>query len=365
MKSQTGLKVRTVQFKPNSRNLFFHILTQCNLRCKHCYINQDAQGKEILDSETIFNWLKIFANRAVSFEEIPLEGNFRFKGKFRLPHEHVAEQTNVIFLGGEPTLNPALPEAIRYARDLGFRSITVDTNGYLFHDFLNKVTPGLVDNICFSLDGSTPQTNDPIRGHGAFERCTQGIREAISGGFNVSVIFTVSMLNIHDLARMPHLLQELGVENFFIQVVGIRGRPAKEGDYGLQVGRTLWEEVVPKVAKEAASLGITVTYPKVYLGKNEDFSCAGVDGENYFVFPNGRVYICPLCEDLAVHSFEIKDNVLKLRPPITELDLIALNIPEGCVMNKILHPENIPYGESGEVLAKVACCMLKEEVRPG
>ena len=34
-----------------------------------------------------------------------------------------------------------------------------------------------------------------------------------------------------------------------------------------------------------AELGIKVTYPKVFLGPDEKFECAGVVAENYFIFP--------------------------------------------------------------------------------
>jgi hypothetical protein len=165
---------------------------------------------------------------------------------------------------------------------------------------------------------------------------------------------------------MPHLLRDLGVSRFFIQVIGIRGNPAKQADgASLQLAREVWEEIVPFTATLAAELGMVCHYPKVFLRPEEEFQCAGVVAENYFVFPNGRVYTCPLCEDYPLHSFEIRNDRLEPRPPVTESDLYHLDIPEGCVMNKILHPGNIPYGPDGRPLVKVACCMLKNEVRPG
>ncbi|PQP33402.1 radical SAM protein, partial [Desulfobacteraceae bacterium SEEP-SAG9] len=69
---------------------------------------------------------------------------------------------NVIFLGGEPTLHPELPSAIQKARRIGFNSITIDTNGYLFNDILSKVGPDDVDYFNFSLDGATKNLNDAI-----------------------------------------------------------------------------------------------------------------------------------------------------------------------------------------------------------
>jgi MoaA/NifB/PqqE/SkfB family radical SAM enzyme len=343
---------RTVQFQANTRNLFFHILTQCNLCCRHCYINPEQHGSQILDERILAEWLSIFADNhpITKFlnHQIPKSPN----------------NTNVIFLGGEPTLSPALPQAIREARRLGYASITVDTNGYLFNDILDRVSPEELDYFSFSLDGSHPEVNDFIRGKGVFDTCTSGIRRALERGFGVSVIFTASRMNIQDLVNMPPLLSGLGVKRFFIQVIGIRGKPAKKGEISLQLSREEWEAIVPDVANKAAEKGLHVTYPKVFLKPDEPFACAGIVADNYFVFPNGRVYTCPLCEDYPIHSMEIVDGVLKERPPIRECDLYQLQIAEGCVLNRILHPGNISYDSDGRPIRRIACCMLKEEVLP-
>jgi Fe-coproporphyrin III synthase len=34
----------TVAFTKDATNVFFHILTGCNLRCAHCYINREQHG---------------------------------------------------------------------------------------------------------------------------------------------------------------------------------------------------------------------------------------------------------------------------------------------------------------------------------
>ncbi|MBW2646374.1 MAG: radical SAM protein [Deltaproteobacteria bacterium] len=326
---------QTVAFKKNERNIFFHILTRCNLKCRHCYINPRQHGKETLPADTVMRWLRTL-----------------FDAK---------KETNVIFLGGEPTLHPELDLCIKEARKIGYRSITVDTNGYLFNDILNKVTPEEVDYLSFSLDGATKTVNDKIRGKGCYKKCTEGIKKAVSKGFRTSLIFTVSRLNIHELGQMPPLLNSLGIDRFFIQVIGLRGTPAKKRS-DLQLTKEEWSDLVPKVAQEAASLGIRVTYPKVFLEKNEPFECAGVVADNFFIFPNGRVYQCPLCEDFAIHSHRFKKDTLTPLYGIRERELFQLSIPEGCVMNKILQPGNLRYDESGTPEYKIACCLLKETV---
>lgn len=337
--SHRKIMKKTVSFSKNATNVFFHILTKCNLRCRHCYINPAQQGENTLDISTIKAWLGAFAGKSA--------------------------ETNVIFLGGEPTLHPDLPAAVSAAKELGCSSITIDTNGYLFHDVISKVRPDDVDYFSFSLDGPSRGVNDNIRGEGCYDRCVAGIEEAVKRGFGTSLIYTVSSANIHELCKMAPLLADLGIERFFIQVIGIRGEWASAGNESLQVSKSEWTGIVPEAAREIAEKGIVVSYPKVYLNTDEKFECAGLCAENYFIFPNGRVYRCPLCEDYPLHGMIFRGDRLENTPKINETDLFALNVPEGCVMNKLVQPSNLVYKADGTPDYRIACCMLKEEIRSG
>ena len=331
----------TVEFKRQTANVFFHVLTRCNLRCRHCYINPAQHGRKRLPVERIERWLEVFAGRSTG--------------------------ANLVLLGGEPTLHPDLPRVVRRARELGFASITIDTNGYLFHNILDRVTPAEVDVFSFSLDGATAETNDRIRGRGSYEACLSGIRRARARGFQTSLIYTVSRANLQELSAMGPLLEELGVARFFIQALGLRGKAAGSGcktDAAevLRVSSSEWREKVPAAAEAIAGRGVRVIYPKVFLRPEESFECAGLVADNYFVFPNGRVYRCPLCEDYPLHSLIFKDDCLADAPRMNECDLFRLDIVEGCVMNKLIHPDNLRYTPAGLPEYKIACCLLKEEI---
>jgi MoaA/NifB/PqqE/SkfB family radical SAM enzyme len=329
---------KTVAFARDRANIFFHILTQCNLKCSHCYINPEQHGSRHLSSEQIHCWLKVLIRRS--------------------------PEANLILLGGEPTLHPDLAEAVKAARALGYASITIDTNGYLFNNILERVTTSDVDFFSFSLDGPSADVNDAIRGAGCFENCTTGLRKAKAKGFGVSLIYTVSSRNLTHLEQMVPLLVHWGVDHFFIQVIGLRGHCATPGieQKPLQLTREQWLTVVPAVAETVASLGIQVTYPKVYLALEEDFECAGRVADNYFIFPNGRVYRCPLCEDFPLHSLRFSGDQLVETPPINERDLFELDIAEGCVMNKLIQPANLVYDNQGRSLYRIACCLLKQQI---
>ncbi len=331
---------KTVTFARNQANVFFHILTQCNLKCSHCYINPKQHGSRHLSLPQIHKWLQLFIRRS--------------------PH------SNLVFLGGEPTLHPDLAEAVKAARKMGYASITIDTNGYLFNDILERVTPRDVDFFSFSLDGPTSTINDAIRGADCFQNCTSGLQRAKDKGFGISLIYTVSSRNLSHLEQMVPLLADWGVDHFFIQVIGLRGHSAGSGSdkSPLQLTRRQWLDVVPAVAAAVAAKGIRVTYPKVYLDLDETFECAGRVADNFFVFPNGRVYRCPLCEDYPLHAFQISDDELRETGSINECDLFELQIPEGCVMNRLVQPANIEYDSQGRPAYRIACCLLKQQILP-
>ena len=334
---------RTVAFSRQAANVFLHVLTRCNLRCRHCYINPEQHGRKRLSIERMKRWLALFAERSPG--------------------------ANLVLLGGEPTLHPDLSRAVRSARRLGFASITIDTNGYLFNDILEKVTPAEVDVFSFSLDGATAETNDRIRGQGSYDACLNGIRRARAKGFRASLIYTVGSANLGELPGMGPLLEELGVERFFIQVLGLRGKAAWTGcdpdaQEVLRVSPSEWLEQVPAAAEAIAKRGIRVIYPKVFLTPMEKFECAGLVADNYFVFPNGRVYRCPLCEDYPVHSLMFKEDRLVDAPHLNENDFFRLTIAEGCVMNALIQPGNLRYHADGSPQYKIACCLLKEEILP-
>lgn len=331
---------RTVGFRPGERNVFFHLLTACNLSCCHCYINTKQHGAQNLPLEIVYKWLTIFSRSE--------------------------KRSNLILLGGEPTLRPDLPKIIRFASEMNY-IVTVDSNGFLFHDFLEKTTPAELDFLSFSLDGPDAAVNDPIRGNGVYTTCTTNLKKAVQKGFATSVIYTVSSLNIDHLDRMPDLLAGLGVKRFFIQVIGLRGKSAanvRSDTVELQVEPQQWLNVVPAVAARAAELGIHVTYPKVFLDNDEKFECAGLVAENYFIFPNGRVYRCPLCEDYPVNSLFMNDDQLSVSPGLNEDRFFQLSIAEGCVMNKLLQAGNVDYREDGSPLYRISCCLLKNEMAP-
>lgn len=70
------------------------------------------------------------------------------------------------FTGGEPTIRKDLTELISYAKEVGYESISLITNGIVMArpDYTRRLVNSGVDDFLFSLHGTDPQSHDDITG---------------------------------------------------------------------------------------------------------------------------------------------------------------------------------------------------------
>lgn len=101
----------------------------------------------------------------------------------------------LIFTGGEPTINKALPACIRAARDLGFSAVGIRTNGLMlvYPDFVNRlIMSGLsfihISNLSHEQAGFDAAAGLP----GAHDLVCRGIGNALGAGLDVSVAIRVT-----------------------------------------------------------------------------------------------------------------------------------------------------------------------------
>ena len=158
------------------------------------------------------------------------------------------------------------------------------------------------------------------------------------------------------------------IQDHFSQVVGVTIRTVNRAGNLITKSSNLsriCEEILTNSPMGVTRCGRCLPPSLDDLSLEEKFECAGNVADNYFVFPNGRVYRCPLCEDFPIHSLCFQDNHIQPTAKLNEMDFFQLDIPEGCVMNRLIQPHNISYDEQGVPEYKIACCLLKEEIRGG
>ena len=94
-----------------------------------------------------------------------------------------------------------------------FRSIVL-TNATLFRGTVLKHLEALDRTrlkFQISLDGATPEVNDPIRGEKTFENITRGIQTVAGMGIDISLTAVLTGTNLADLPKLPALAKSLGV----------------------------------------------------------------------------------------------------------------------------------------------------------
>lgn len=183
----------------------WHLTQRCNFRCQHCYQAGDG-GVELAWGD-----LKLVA------DEIALAlSKWKCLG-------HIA------LTGGEPLLRAETLDLLDYlaeAPEVG--TIDLLTNGTLVDD---RVVGRLVATPKFrrvqvSLDGSSPQTHDAIRGPGAFAKALSAIRKLVQAGVTTRVMFTLHRDNVADVPGLVELALREGLEGVVVDRLVPVGRGA-------------------------------------------------------------------------------------------------------------------------------------------
>jgi sulfatase maturation enzyme AslB (radical SAM superfamily) len=136
--------------------------TLCNLTCHHCFISCSPKNHA-------FGFLSLAEVQRRLLESVPLGVKEYY------------------FTGGEPFLNPELVPIL--IETLQYGPATVLTNGTVLKDewlvALREAEAASLYSLEFrvSIDGFTPETNDPIRGAGTFVRALRGVVNLVTHGF--------------------------------------------------------------------------------------------------------------------------------------------------------------------------------------
>jgi hypothetical protein len=108
---------------------------------------------------------------------------------------------SVVITGGEPTLNHALLDVARAARDGGVSRIMVQTNAVRLSEpgFASALRDAGVSTLFVSLHSSSAEVSDQITcSPGTHELTLRGIDEALASGLSVITNFVINALNVDE-----------------------------------------------------------------------------------------------------------------------------------------------------------------------
>lgn len=113
--------------------------------------------------------------------------------------------------GGEPFMRPDFLDLMDYAHDKGMVTC-ISTNGTLIdRDIARRLNHPLV-YIQVSLDGASPESNDPIRGRGSFQKVLNALEYLRELDIEVSINTVLTCLSFPELDRMTSLAAAYGAK---------------------------------------------------------------------------------------------------------------------------------------------------------
>ena len=181
--------------------VIWNLIRRCNLTCKHCYsISADTQFKGELSTNevyTVMDDLKAF--------HVPV----------------------LILSGGEPLLRDDIYDISHHAKNMGFY-VGLSTNGTLItEENIKKIADVDYNYVGISIDG-VEATHDVFRRkEGAYKESIKGIRLCKEHNLKVGLRFTLTQDNADELPDLLQLMEDEGVDKFYLSHLNYAGRGNK------------------------------------------------------------------------------------------------------------------------------------------
>ena len=258
---------RAAHKKPALRELWFQVNNLCNLTCSHCLVSSGPKGAAGLSREELAGVVEQALGQGVK---------------------------EIFVTGGEPFLRDDIYELIDLVTSRA--RMTILTNGTRCDA---RRLAGMKNRdrlrLQISCDGTSPETNDPVRGAGTFARILKGVEELVKAGVpSLTLSCVVTSRNIDDLPHFPALAKKLGIESVHFMWLHKRGRAVEPGsDFFVPHDRLIRQMRLTRRA--AAEAGIRIDNDESFrirldrpAGDKLDLGNAGV--ESLCVNYDGKVY---------------------------------------------------------------------------
>ncbi len=227
--------------------VIWNLIRRCNLTCKHCYsISADKDFPGELSTAEVF----------AVMDDLKA---------FRVPV--------LILSGGEPLLRPDIFDISRRAKAMGFY-VGLSTNGTLIDETnIEAIADVGYDYVGISIDG-VRETHDMFRRkQGAFDESMHGIRLCHAAGIKVGMRFTITMDNAHELPALLDIMEQEGVDKFYLSHLNYAGRGNKNRK----------DDVVHQMTRNAMDLLFDTCWQDVRAGRQREFVTGNNDADGVYL----------------------------------------------------------------------------------
>ena len=312
------------------REFWIQVNDFCNLACEHCLVSSGPLRDQGLDTDRVIAAI----DQAVALGA-----------------------TRVFFTGGEPLARPDILELSERVVATHRRELVVLTNGTLLTGgHLDRMAalvsatdssdarsgsgePGPGLRLQVSLDGSSPEVNDPIRGAGSFARILDGLQAAVAAGLSPTMTATILKHNIEDLEGLIRLAAQLEVRNVHLLWPHRRGR-VLDGPFSDLPSADAILSAVRRARGVASELGVSIDNVEEFrlrfdgtAGIKNDLAgagwnslCLSTDGR---IYPSASMAGVPelQCGDLATQTL---DEIWKTSPVCRDLRAASVEKKSTC-----------------------------------
>lgn len=257
--------------------LSIEVVKICNLLCPGCWVDLGSiKSDTLIDMRLLETIMKFGRNVGID---------------------------KVCFVGGEPTLHPQLSDIVKHAISLGYAGTSITTNGVFPPAKMQELAKSGLNNISFSIDGSSSEVHDKIRpslsGKSTFNLTLNNFNKAISYskeyGFEVRVNHTLFPSNFYDAESMIKLVAGIGVKRIRIHFSfpGDQNRRSnsKCGDQHDYIHPNSWVPLCIKCKELSKQLGIEILISTVY-GTQEVHKAQTMKPPYLHVQSNGNLLMC-------------------------------------------------------------------------
>ena len=226
--------------------LYFYLTNDCNLKCRHCYINpkfqQNSKSCDFLPTDLF---------EKIINQAIPLG----LKG--------------IKLTGGEPLLHPEFEQLVDFTQQSNL-SLTVESNGCLMTPPLaNKIARSIRPFISISLDSTNVETHEWLRGvKGSFEAAVQGIRYCTEAGIPTQIIMSLVQRNKNHIDDMIRWAERMGCESVKFNIVQPteRGKKIYQNNENLSVKEHIdIGQSIPRDRQTMTTMRLTSSLPPAFL----------------------------------------------------------------------------------------------------
>ncbi len=326
------------------RNVYLYITESCQLRCGHCYMGERLERGDFMPTTKVKETLELWRKMGGS---------------------------KLSILGGEPTLHPDFQYICRYARQVGYEKVILNTNGLAkAKQQLRSMCPDDFNYVQVSLDGGSPSTHDLIRGRGTFKVAWKTTQWLADLGYDTRIICTVNRKNRDDCLDLIEACEQAGVFLLKFHVFSTIGNGKDNEEWALTPKE--WIEFYELLELERGKHRVKIWYQPTYANRENIHrfteqgyrGCIGRTLDRISIFPDGRAYVCSFLFDTELNMFQVKDNKIQLNRGENEFELFTQALAQDSC-NSCKSPKTCLGGCPAErVVMGNASCEDDEEIIP-